>query len=337
MQVFRILISICLFQCIVFKQSFALDGDTEILLANRIEFLVIQNNTDSVFGKQNGGISFFQHSKDFNSKRNALVFGGSAGLGSLVLGGLAYSWYSDYGTGNFHFFNDGIEWRGMDKIGHGVTAYFITDYVRNWYQWSGVNSKKSAWRGALTSLSFLTTIEVLDGFSDGWGFSMADMGSNIGGVGLFLFNNQLLKNSIFTLKYGYVPSLYREYRKELLGENELTALIKDYNGQSYWLSFNFASVFKSNKFPAWINLAVGYGAEGMLGGKSNPSLGNNGQLLPFFERYSQVFLSPDIDFNKIPTKNIYLKTLFRALSFYKFPFPALELNTKSEIKFNWLR
>ena len=46
-------------------------------------------------------------------------------------------------------------------------------------------------------------------------------------------------------------------------------MLKDYNGQTYWLSANLKSFFQGSNIPAWLNVAVGYGADGMFGGFEN--------------------------------------------------------------------
>jgi len=286
---------------------------------------------------QSDSLHLFEHSPVYKKSRSTFVVGGTSTLGAGLLGTLSYSWYKDFNTSSFHFFNDAVEWRGMDKIGHAVTAYQVCDYIDDWYQWAGHTKSKSRLYSTLTAASFLTVVEVMDGFSAGWGFSSMDMLSNGAGLGAFLINSKFSKNNSFSFKYGYLPSSYRKLRPEQLGYNEVTSLIKDYNAQSYWLSLNLSSLTKSEKIPKWLNIAVGYGAEGLLGGKGNPEFNAAGLSLPTVKRYSQFFLSPDIDWTKIPTKNRSLKFLFRALSFYKLPLPALEANTKGGFEFHWLQ
>ena len=48
-------------------------------------------------------------------------------------------------------------------------------------------------------------------------------------------------------------------------------VLKDYNGQTYWLSANIWSFNKESNFPRWLNVAFGYGADGMLYGENNPT------------------------------------------------------------------
>jgi hypothetical protein len=37
--------------------------------------------------------------------------------------------------------------------------------------------------------------------------------------------------------------------------------------KTYWLSVNLHSFSKAQKIPKWLNLAIGYGADGMITGK----------------------------------------------------------------------
>ncbi|MFT6716052.1 MAG: hypothetical protein ACJA0Q_000681 [Saprospiraceae bacterium] len=286
---------------------------------------------------QKDSLHFMDYSPEYHKGRSAFVVGGTSALGVGLLGTLSYSWYKDFNSSSFHFFNDALEWRGMDKVGHAVTAYQVCDYIEGWYQWAGHPKKRGRWYSALTSFSFLAAVEVMDGFSDGWGFSNEDMFSNAVGIGVFLAKSKFSKNSSFSLKYGFLPSSYRALRPEQLGYNHLTSLIKDYNGQSYWLSFNLSLFTNSSKFPKWLNLAAGYGAEGLLGGKSNPEFNDSGLSLPKVNRYSQFFLSPDIDWTKIPTKSRNLKFVLKVLSFYKLPLPTFEANTQGKVKFHWFQ
>jgi len=298
--------------------------------------LIVCLHVDKGFS-QSDSLHLFDYSPEYHKGRSAFVVGGTSALGVGLLGTLSYSWYKDYNTSSFHFFDDAVEWKGMDKVGHGVTAYQVCDYIEGWYEWAGHSKQRARWYSALTSMSFLTTVEIMDGFSEGWGFSNLDMISNTVGIAAFIAKSKFSKNNSFSLKYGFLPSSYRVLRPEQLGYNHVTSLIKDYNAQSYWLSFNLSLLTKNSKFPRWLNLAVGYGAEGLLGGKGNPEFNDAGLMLPKVGRYSQFFLSLDVDWKKIPTQNRYLKFMLKALSFYKLPFPTLEANSKGKVLFRWLQ
>jgi hypothetical protein len=86
------------------------------------------------------------------------------------------------------------------------------------------------------------------------------------------------------------------------------------------------------RFPKWLNLAAGYGAEGMTGASSNPSE-VNGVPVPYSERYRQFYIAPDIDLSRIPVKSKTLKLILKTVGFIKIPMPALEFN-KNGVKFH---
>lgn len=87
----------------------------------------------------------------------------------------------------------------------------------------------------------------------------------------------------------------------------------------------------SKKIPDWLNVAVGYGANGMFGEFEN--IKRWGVLIPPTQRYRQFLFSLDVDWTKIKTKNRFLHQLFQGMFMLKLPFPALEINTKDGIGF----
>jgi hypothetical protein len=82
-------------------------------------------------------------------------------------------------------------------------------------------------------------------------------------------------------------------------------------------------------------LAVGYGANGMYGEFENITQ-YKGVIIPPTERYRQYLLSLDVDWTKIKTRSKALKIVFQGLTFIKLPFPALELNSKGQLKGYWI-
>lgn len=252
----------------------------------------------------------------------------------VSMASLYSTWYKQYSSGSFHTFDDLHEWEGMDKVGHLATSYTVSRYGREALWWSGMNNTQSTLYGAGYAMLFQTTIEIFDGFSEGWGFSWGDVAANTLGAGVFASQQLLWKEQRITIKYSYSPSEYAQYRPNLLGSSWSEKMLKDYNGQTYWLSGNVSSFMKTEtKFPKWINFAVGYGAGGMLGGHENPTE-VDGKPVPHFDRYSQMYFSMDVDFTRIKTRSKFLKTAFIVLSFVKVPFPTLELNKKGETVFH---
>jgi hypothetical protein len=270
---------------------------------------------------------FFQPAFRFNKTRAAIVIGTEAALSTGSLIALSQTWYKDYPRTGFHFFNDNGEWEQMDKAGHVVTAYVVGRYGMRLLEWSGVSKTKAIWFGGLTGFVYQGAIEMLDGYSSEWGFSAGDISANAIGCGFLIGQEFLWKEQRITLKYSFQKSNYAAYRPALLGATWQEQILKDYNGQTYWASVNIASFLRTDtKFPKFLNLAIGYGANGMTGGHYNPPMTNAAGNAITLDRYRQYYLSFDIDLTKIQTNSYFLKTVFETFGFLKIPAPGLELS-----------
>lgn len=274
---------------------------------------------------------------DYTQKNVAIVGTTIGGLYVASMTGLYFAWYADYPQSDFHFIDDNGEWLQMDKMGHATTSYFVGMLGYEAFKAAGMDEKKAIWIGGSLGFAFLSTVEIFDGFSEGWGFSWGDMVANTFGAGLFIGQQFLWHEQRLSLKYSFHQTKYANYRPDLLGKNLAENLIKDYNGMTIWLSCNFKSLFlkRESKFPAWLNIAFGYGAEGMTGGYVNATT-HNGAPIPEFQRTRQFYLSLDIDLTRIPTNNKFLKYTLKILSFIKIPMPTLEYNSNGEFKGHWL-
>ncbi len=270
---------------------------------------------------------FFQPAFRFDKKRTTLVVGTETTLAAGSLIALGQVWYKDYPHTSFHFFNDNGEWEQMDKAGHIVTAYTVGRYGIRLLEWSGVSRTKAVWFGGLTGFVYQGAIEMLDGYSSEWGFSGGDISANAIGCGFLIGQEFLWREQRISFKYSFRKSNYAAYRPELLGTKWHEQILKDYNGQTYWASVNIASFLKDEtRFPKFINLAFGYGANGMTGGHENPTMTNAAGNTITLNRYRQYYLSLDIDLTKIPTHSHFLKTVFETFGFLKIPAPGIELS-----------
>ena len=261
-----------------------------------------------------------------NKKRLAIVYGTTGGLYLVSVTALYFAWYNGYAQTRFHIDDDWGEWMMKDKLGHMTTTYQIGNYGYWSLRWAGLNEKKAIWYGGTWGLIYMTTIEIFDGLSAEWGFSPSDMAFNTLGTALFIGQQLLWHDQRIRPKFSYHPTEYAQYRPDLLGDNWAQRIIKDYNGQTNWLSVNIASFLKrDSRFPPWFNVAVGYGARGMIGAYANPP-DYNGKPLPHYDRVAQFYLSVDVDWTKIKTHSKVLRFVFNALSFIKVPAPVLEYN-----------
>jgi len=244
---------------------------------------------------------------------------GTVWAGSMV--GLSQVWYKDYDKSSFHTFNDGANWLQMDKAGHVYTNYQISQFAGNLYKWSGMKSNNAAVMGTGIGLGFQTTLEIFDGYSSGWGFSWYDMASNALGAGIYLGQELAWKEQRFLLKFSYHPTEFAALRPEVLGSNLQERFLKDYNGQTYWVSFNPFLFSKSSSFPKWICLSFGYSVNEKIVGDQETYI-DPISLISYSSQREFIF-SLDIDFSRIPVQKKWLKTVLKQLNYLKIPFPAL--------------
>jgi len=288
-----------------------------------IAFLLV-----SVSFSQSTFESFLKPSDSLNpSRRNAVVIAESS-LAGLTLVGLDRLWYADYPRSKFHTLNDNNEWLQMDKLGHVFTSYQLGRVGANVLNWSGVRKKDQLIYGSTLGFTFLTAVEVMDGFSEEWGFSWGDMIANATGTGLYVGQELLWQEQRIVLKYSFHQTKYAAQRPDKLGDGFFEEFLKDYNGQTYWLSANVHSFFKDSNFPKWLNVAVGYGGDGMLSGENETV--NNSMISQ--NRIRQFYLSLDVDLSRIKTNSRFLRTIFDVFNVIKVPFPALEFTDKKGIK-----
>ena len=252
-----------------------------------------------------------------DKKLKHLVISESA-VFSLALVCLNELWYKNYPKSNFHFVNDNSSWLQMDKFGHAATSYYGGVNGIKLYKWAGLEYKKAVWVGGLTGLLFNSTIEILDGFSANWGASLGDVFANSMGSLLAISQELYWKEQKVILKYSYSKSVIADSNTELFGNTIIQRSLKDYNGQTYWLSLNINSLFELEKssFPKWLNFALGYSGNGMISAQNKT--GDN--------RYRQFLFSLDVDLTRINTKNKFLKKLTHVFSFVKIPFPTFEFS-----------
>lgn len=270
-------------------------------------------------------------------KRRKIALGVSTAAltgGSLVY--LNQAWFQQYNTSKFHFFNDNDEWLQIDKCGHTFTNYQVARVMIGAMDWAGYSTKKQIIIGGLSGFTYMTAIEIMDGYSAGWGFSWGDIGANTLGTGMAIGQKLLWKEQRIQLKFSFYSSPYAKYRPNVLGDEIYMQVLKDYNGQIYWLSVNPSSfIKKENKFPKWLNIAVGYGANGMIGARDNNFLIQDADgTIRTFNRYRQGYLSLDVDFTRIKTKSRFLKSVFTCINVIKIPFPNLEVS-EGKMKFNY--
>ncbi len=271
------------------------------------------------------GVLSAQDSLGTRSARKLIVISGAAYTASLVaLGSL---WYSESERQPFTFFNDWPEWNQVDKAGHFFTAFHLSAGTSRALQQHHVKPSRARLYGALTGFLMLMPIEVLDGFSANYGASLPDLGANLAGSAFYYAQVSLWNEVRVEPKFSFQRTAYPGLRPDnTLGNGLLSEILKDYNGQTYWLSFNLS---RFTRFPQWLNLAVGYGATGMVYGRDfqNQSAG--------YTSRRQLYISPDIDLSHVKSRSKAIRTALCIINLIKLPAPALEISS-GRCRWHWL-
>ena len=256
-----------------------------------------------------------------------------AGYGGIMVG-LYSTWYKNYPQTNFHSFNDIAEWKQIDKIGHAYTAYASGKASMELWRWAGVGRKKRIWLGGMSGAAYQTVIETLDGFSSQWGWSWGDFGANVVGSGMLIAQELAWDEQKIQFKFSFHRKNYSDptldqRSDKIFGKSLPERLLKDYNGQTYWLCANIKSLFPKSRLPQWFMVSIGTGAKGLFGANENTGKDASGNInfaRPDIKRYRQWYLAPDIDLSKIKTKHKGIKLALNLLNVFKFPMPALEFS-----------
>lgn len=247
-----------------------------------------------------------------------------------TISGLRYLWYKDVPRVPFHYYNDNAGYLQIDKFGHAYGSFIESKICYEWLLKAGVKKNKALVYGGTMGIFLQTPIEVLDGLYQGWGFSWGDMAANAGGSVFLIAQELIFDEQKVDFKFSFTRSIYADQANGMLGDSHLESLFYDYNGHTYWFSFS-----PTGKLPKWLNVSLGYSANGMFGEFENRSRWN-GESIPQTDRYRQALLSLDVDWTKIETDHPFLKKLFFALNHIKLPFPAIEYNSLGRWDFHAL-
>lgn len=255
----------------------------------------------------------------------------------FYVGGMAYlqyAWYHDKERVPFHFYNDNQGYLQVDKTGHAFGAYLESYIGYHWLRNAGVSKNKALIYGGGLGFFLQAPIELFDGLYEGWGFSWGDMIANAAGSAVVISQELAWDGQPVKFKFSFHRSIYAEQANGYLGDNYLESLLYDYNGHTYWLSTGANHFVLKEKLPDWLNIAVGYSANGMYGEFENRR-SYRGVDIPETQRYRQLLFSLDIDWTKIETRSKFLNFILDGMFFIKLPFPTFEINSLGQLKGYW--
>lgn len=244
---------------------------------------------------------------------------------------LGQTWYKHRPIVPFHFYNDFDAYLNMDKLGHAFGASVYSQLGFGALRSAGYSRKTALYAGATMGLVLMTPIEIMDAIHQGYGFSWGDMVANATGSALVFGQEMALGEQVLKLKFSYSESRYARNSNGYLGDDPFERFVSDYNGQTYWLSMPVSRLARSSRLPAWLNVAVGYSANGMYGERHNAT-SYLGVAIPEAVRHRQYLASLDVDWSRIKPRSRVLRRVFAGLGPLKLPFPALEYNSQDGFK-----
>jgi hypothetical protein len=223
----------------------------------------------------------------------------------------------------FYFSNDPPYAMHADKLGHAMYSYVCADVVKLCYVEAGVNRKTAAWLGFGSSVLAQTMVEIGDGFHGHepyYGFSPGDEAGDILGAGFSLMKEYVPYLNRFDYKVGVWPS-------QAYHQGAFRGLLDDDESQFFWMSMDIHD-YLPTPYPAWLNLAIGYGVENLT---SSAFLPDRSGLTP----KSLVYLGFDLNLRNIPIEGKAWKIIAEILSHYRVPFPALQI--APIVKWHWIK
>jgi hypothetical protein len=192
--------------------------------------------------------------------KNAAVIGG-IGITVGLYG--ANSWWKDGFSGSFRTVDEGWFGRntyagGADKAGHAFFTYTGARLLTRGFEAIGNDAGRSLRLGTWTSLGVMTGIEVVDGFSKKFRFSVEDAVANAAGA---VFAVLVEKDPRIDALLDFRLLYRRSDDARRVGE---TDPIADYSGQTFLLAVKADGVPRLREVPVvrYLEFQVGYNTRG---------------------------------------------------------------------------
>ena len=289
---------------------------------------------DSTLAKKSK-IPFFKYDTTFNKLRFYTVAGTT--LISLASSYVYVNnaWWA-YSKTSFHFDggpnlsnifdlgNDAVYAKGLDKFGHFFGGRISCDFFSNCVRWSGKSEKKSLLWGGIFGSAIEAIIEIKDGFSPNWGFSIYDlMAGSLGSFyPYFQYKSKFLKS--VDIKFSY----YKRNNYYFKNIGYTSDFQDDYMNQTYWFTFNPNRFNSNNNWPKWLGISLGFGVDDRL---NNYYIGTAPYYADHGKGGYEFFIAPDIDFKGLLPKKPFWQSVAHILNFMKVPAPTLRLSYQSKI------
>lgn len=233
--------------------------------------------------------------------------------------------------GDFHIMEDIQYALWVDKFGHFYGGYATSYLFTEAFITAGFGWELSNILGSVMGLSYMSYIEILDGYSKGFGFSPSDYYADVAGSLFFLAQYYVPFLQNFNPKFMYVnPKWIGE-----LDRNPHESFIDNYSAQTFWLSINFNNILKKKitYVPDWLELSIGYAAYSIC----FPPLGNcdPSKSTPLTQDAwgnRKIIIALDYDLVKLlPDGPPFWNWIKQGLKLFKLPSPAIEFGNRTKM------
>ena len=106
-------------------------------------------------------------------------------------------------------------------------------------------SEKRPWSTNPACSSTARPIEIFDGYSEAYGASAGDLIANATGSLFFLAQQKVWGEQRLIPRFSFRRTGYPSLRPDVLGDTRVSEILKDYNGQTYWVSIDADKFIKA--------------------------------------------------------------------------------------------
>ena len=210
----------------------------------------------------------------------------------------------------------------LDKFGHFAAGVILGESFYEGYRWAGLSEFKSYLFAGLSAMATHIAIDVKDGYSPAWGFSIFDVLSGTLGGFLPMAERYVPVFKYVDLKWSYwINSTYYYDKSTHRGDAVFT---DDYVNQTFWASFKPYRLLPSavqKYYPSWLAFAVGMSIDETAMNFHAPEK----------DRHREVYLAFDYDLEAFRPQSRLARTLIKYLNYFKLPAPAIQVYPE----FNW--
>ena len=240
-----------------------------------------------------------------------------AGVASLTLiaYGAAYGlvfakgWWDDEHS-HFHLENDFDYALNLDKFGHFAAGVVLGESFYEEFRLAGASEFNSYLFARLSAMMTHVAIDVKDGYSPEWGFSVFDVLSGTLGGFYPMAERYIPLFKYIDLKWSYWINTKAYYRQSDTG-----VFTDDYVNQTFWASFKPYRLLPSGArayYPSWLAVAAGLSIdEKVFTGEPHPR--------------REVYLALDYDLEAFRPQSRLARTLVKYLNYFKLPAPTIQV------------